>query len=336
LLTGFKRRLRGYDVVTAQSGQEALDLLPNVFPDIVLLDIGMADMDGYEVCRKIRQDPKHCFVKIVFISGRIELADRLKGYQAGADDFLCKPFEYEELMAKLRVLERLQKAEMVDRMKADFLALASHETWTPIGIIENACDVLLSADDMDRSTRRRMIEAISDATEWIAHQAEVTILACKLRAGYELNLDLVSASWLSSFCVNGLQGRLDERNLKVDQAVEDLTLHIDQALMIRAITYVLENAIEHTPDGGTITITAIEEDNACVLSVADQGDGISEEDRGRIFEAFSTSRDIIHHHKGLGLSLTLARHISELHGGSIELVNSDENGSTFAFILPLG
>lgn len=95
----------------ASSGEEALEALGAFTPDLVLLDIMMPGIDGYEVCRKIRADSKYALIKIILVSGKAMIEERLKGYEVGADDYMTKPFEPEELLAKAKVFLRLIQAE---------------------------------------------------------------------------------------------------------------------------------------------------------------------------------------------------------------------------------
>ena len=120
----------------AISGEDALAQLETFFPDIILLDIVMPGIDGYEVCKRIRGEEKHRFVKIMMTSEKSMIVDRLKGHRAGANDFISKPLIEDELLAKLEVFSKFNRMEEVDLLKTAILNILSHETRTPYnGII---------------------------------------------------------------------------------------------------------------------------------------------------------------------------------------------------------
>ena len=104
-----------YIVETAESGEQALEVLPLFKPDPILLDIQLPAMNGYEVCRKIRADNQYRFTKIIMVSGHARVNERLMGYEAGADDYIGKPFDKEELLAKISVFTQLKNKEELDQ-----------------------------------------------------------------------------------------------------------------------------------------------------------------------------------------------------------------------------
>lgn len=131
-----------YQIKVAFSGKEALLLLESYSPEIILLDVIMSDMDGIELCRKIKSRRCHEFAKIIMISGMAMIEDRLKGYEAGADDYLAKPFIQSEFLAKLSVYSKLSRMEEVDSLKAIALNLICHETRTPLNGIVMGSELL--------------------------------------------------------------------------------------------------------------------------------------------------------------------------------------------------
>ncbi|PCI24204.1 MAG: hypothetical protein COB67_11835 [SAR324 cluster bacterium] len=106
-----------YTLHVSFSGEEGLDNICSFAPDIVLLDVMMPGMNGYEVCRHIRQNPQLAFIKVILVSAKAMLNERLEGYEAGADDYITKPFDHSELIAKLQVFQRLKYAEEMNKVK---------------------------------------------------------------------------------------------------------------------------------------------------------------------------------------------------------------------------
>jgi len=122
-----------YNIHLASSGEEGLALLnSNPRIDVILLDIMMPGLDGYQTCQRIRQNALFSHVKIILVSSKVKLDERLLGYQVGADDYITKPFEASELLAKIKVFLRLKTAEEIDRIKTNFITLFNHEARTPL------------------------------------------------------------------------------------------------------------------------------------------------------------------------------------------------------------
>ena len=134
-----------YELKVASTGEEALAVAPDWRPDLVLLDIMMPGIDGYETCRRLLAVPELRHTKVILVSAKAMVADRIEGYQAGADDYITKPFQPEELEAKVRVFLRLKSAEEVNELKGRFLANMSHEIRTPMNGVIGMTELLLDS-----------------------------------------------------------------------------------------------------------------------------------------------------------------------------------------------
>ncbi|MDH5216715.1 MAG: response regulator, partial [Gammaproteobacteria bacterium] len=124
-----------FAIETAVTGEEALQKIAVFEPDVILLDIMLPDISGYDICKKLRENDQLRLVKVLFVSGLVELDDRLHGYAVGADDYVTKPVNADELLAKVKVYSRLRKIEEIDEYKNTFMSLISHETSTPLNAI---------------------------------------------------------------------------------------------------------------------------------------------------------------------------------------------------------
>ena len=131
-----------YILKTAVAGEEALEIAPDFLPDVVLLDIMMPGMGGYEVCRLLREHSTLRYTKIIMVSAKAMVHERLNGYEAGADDYVTKPFDEDELLAKVRVYTRLKHVEELNKLRSEFTSTVTHEMRTPLtitkGVILNA------------------------------------------------------------------------------------------------------------------------------------------------------------------------------------------------------
>ena len=323
-----------YTIKTAQSGEEALDILPGYRPDIILLDIMMPGLDGYEVCRQIRNERRYAFIKIILVSAKTLIDDRLKGYEVGADDYVTKPFVKRELLAKTNVFARLKHEEEVNQLKNDLLTLFSHETRTPLSAIIGLSDILMRNDSIGDDIKTR-IEMISIKAHELLEFAEKTALLCSLKDERRLHYSSSVLDDVFQEIIANLRTPLKEKNISIDlEQLEPIECQADWSLMRKAFAFVLDNAIKYSENNGRIELHASIVNNQCRISFIDYGCGIKPEWLESIFDEFAI-RDIMHHTKGQGLSLAITRHILELHGGAIRVNPDRRQGAHFIMRLPI-
>ena len=149
-----------YNLKTAASGEEALEIANDFRPDITLLDIMMPGIDGYEVCRRMRATPSLRQTKIIMVSAKALVAERLEGYAAGADDYITKPFAEDELQAKIKVYLRLKNVEEVDQLKNGVVSLLGHEMRSQINGILLPTTLLMSDEDMAGVERKMLADMV--------------------------------------------------------------------------------------------------------------------------------------------------------------------------------
>src|SRR5262249_4506566 len=152
-----------YTLKTATCGEEALAVALDFQPALVLLDIMMPGFGGYETCRQIRAHPSLRHIKIIMVSARALVAERLQGYEAGADDYITKPFDEEELVAKVRVHMRLSSLEEVEQFTSDVLTLLRHETRTPLNSMLAPLQMLRAEAEMATEERSMLLDMVYES-----------------------------------------------------------------------------------------------------------------------------------------------------------------------------
>ena len=173
---------RAYRVAAATSGEEALQVAPRFTPDVMLLDIMMPGIDGYETCRRFRAAPELTHTKIIMVSAKALVSERLAGYEAGADDYIVKPFDEDELQAKVRVYLRLRRVEEVNRLKTDILMLLGHETRTPLTTILSPIELVLDDETLSKESRR-LLQMAQDGARRLNEYLDRLIFLSSLHAG---------------------------------------------------------------------------------------------------------------------------------------------------------
>lgn len=321
-----------FDIQKVDSGDKALEVVLTYMPDVILLDIMMPGLDGYETCRKIKENPKLKFIKIILVSGWNSIEDRLKGYECGADDYIAKPFDADELLAKINVYLKLKSMEEVDSIKGDFLSLISHETNTPLNGIIGLSELLLGRDDLS-SEHLELIKMIHESGYRLHDFLNRAKLLCELKTGativksFDLYLGVVKSSVEK---VNKKYMKGVEINIDIDP---ELKLMADWGMISNAVTMLVDNAVKFSNDNGRVDIYTVVDDGRCDLYVVDYGLGISENSIRTIFDEFSVE-DVSHHSSGFGLSLATIKEIASLHGGDIEVSSTPGVKTTFVLSLP--
>ncbi len=322
-----------YVLKTAKNGEEALEIFPKFRPELVLLDIMMPGMTGYDVCRKIRED-KNNSCKIILVSGKAMVEERLEGYDAGADDYVTKPFVDEELNAKVKVFLKLKRTEEVDKIKSDLLSLFSHETRTPLNGIIGMAQLLQTEESLNEDARED-VDLILESGYELLEFVKKTSLLCSLKSGTDLHKisDSLTNHLVPTIAIHKSAAR--ERDITFELSEKVIELNADWSLIDEVLNYTIENAVKFSPAGGIVKVASEStENNTCLIKISDQGEGIDDEWIEKIFDAFAV-KDLMHHNKGQGLSLAISRSIMELHGGSIDVESTPGKGTCFILTLPV-
>jgi len=323
-----------YIIETAASGEEALQVIPEFRPDLILLDIMMPGIDGYEVCRRVRKELQYRFTKIILVSAKALVDDRLQGYDAGADDYITKPFDKKELEAKVRVFSQLKHEEELNQLKGDLLLLFSHETKTPLSVIIGLSEILQKSSDLGDDLKGHL-ETISVKAYQLLEFINKTSLICSLKSGMEPSKSLGSVATHLKGATMELKDAASQKTVTFElDIINDMKLYADWTIVDKALGFVLENAVKFSPERGTVKVQTEQSNGRCVIRIMDQGEGIKKDWIDNIFDEFAI-QNIMHHQKGQGLSLAISRYIMEIHNGTIGVESTVGNGATFILSLPI-
>ncbi len=324
-----------FECALASSGEEALELAPRYRPDLVLLEIVLPGIDGHETCRRIRREPDLQHVKVIMVSSRSDLEDRLRAYEAGADDYLIKPFEARELLAKIGVFLRLKSTEEFDRFRTDVITLLSHEMRTPLTTMLGPAKMLME-ESLDPAQRQELAELIHAGAQRLHRLIEKAQLLGSLWSGsWKPSLQTVNVASALRPLLDRAAARCAPLGIRL---VEDLQpcpeIQTDARGLDQILGSILDNAVRFSPPRGEVRIALTVEGGAVRVAVSDQGCGIRSDFLPRVFEAFA--RDDIHHHTaGQGLSMVIARQIMMRLGGAITVSSEVGAGTTFTVSLPV-
>ena len=329
----------GYQFHYAQSGQRALERLDNVQPDVILLDVMMPQMNGIEVCRQIKADPKWRAVPIVMVTALTSKEDLARCLAAGADDFVSKPVNGLELAARvksmLRIKQQYDRLHNILQLREDMTYTIVHDLRNPLAIIMFAGDVLAAADLPD--FLRRNILRLNDATDRLAHLIDDVLLLGKCEADKlvltQTTVDLVT---MMQAALQDFAPTLEAKQIELHQELPShaIELSVDASLMRRVFDNLLSNALKFSYKQGHISAKVeLQGDEGVLIHIADTGAGVSPDKRKAIFEKYEIGELVIGTRQ-LGLGLAFCKTIVEAHGGQISVTDNLPNGAIFSLFLP--
>jgi len=329
-----------YIVKTAQTGEEAIETVAQFTPDIVLLDIMMPGMDGYQTCEKLREIPSLVDTKIIMVSAKATLPERMKGYEVGADDYLVKPFEEDELMAKVSVYLRLRTTEEISKMKDEFSMAVSHEMRTPLNAVIGFGEYLQESITEDEN--KELCKAIVKSGKTLLQIVEDILNLSQLEKGStEISGDeLVVDDFLGGF-LQDLRDLAESKGLDF-QIIKDAdvpeAVYADAGRLEQCLVKLIDNAIKFTSEGHVhikLSLTEKDETPCLRFNIEDTGIGIDEQKKEVVFESFSQAdSSACRKYCGTGIGLAIARHLAERLSGTLEHKNNSGGGSVFSLTVP--
>ncbi|MBU5615018.1 hybrid sensor histidine kinase/response regulator [Geomonas azotofigens] len=338
-----------YELFFATSGLDALELIRADKPDLILLDIMMPGMDGFELCGILKNDPSTRDIPIIFVTAMIEEEQEIKGLELGAIDYLTKPISPHIVRARVKnhlelkryrdLLETLASA--ADRAKKEFLRSVSHELRTPLTPIIGMTDLVLNQEE--DGNKRKYLGMVQKSALRLLGIVEDLIETSRLEGegGAPENAPFHLKSFLDTVIMEA-QALADGKgltfNVQVEPALPEAVVS-DQGMLHKVLTMLLGNAVKFTPAGAVgleVRRQEVAGEQMLQFSVSDTGVGIDQADLERIFSDFTQSDgSITRSYPGLGLGLTLARRMTELMDGSIWAENLPDGGSVFQLQIPL-
>ena len=344
------RRVLGtsYALTEAESGPRALALVASEDPDVVLLDVMMPGMSGYEVCRRIKSRPDEPLLPVILLTALDGQDDRNEGLAAGADDFLSKPFDRRELLLRTRAFVHLRRNELLVReqvrelaelqaLKDDLVSLMVHDMRNPL------TGLLATLDMLAIELPNDPVQAQQDAADalHLAHRLRTLldeVLQVRMLEEGELRLQLerVRLSEVTREAAETLQGEARARHIELSvSAAGDPVAPMDRKLARRCVENLIANAIKYSRAGDRVEVNVLAESRGARIDVSDRGPGVPEEAKKVVFERFGSVEGRRDNRRGFGLGLYLVSLALAAHGGSAAVLDRPGGGSVFQLIFPV-
>ena len=355
-------RLKGFNVVEAASGQEALNLASEQAFDLVLLDVQMPEMDGFEVCRRLKEQEFTRNVPIIFITGRGDTDDLVNGFKAGAVDYVIKPFNSAELLTRVQthldlkfardtLKQKNAELEKLNKEKGEFLGIAAHDLKNPLATVRWLTDLLKTGT----LPEEKSLETLDKITYSVERMFRLVKTLLDVNAIEEASIDAPLENMNLVFAVADVLAEYEEQaakkgiNLTFQNTATNATLCINAEILGQIIDNLVSNALKYSPPGGNVHIRITNVVNKTEqgeqspeipslvrFSVQDEGEGIGEDEQEKLFTKFTTlsAKPTANEHS-TGLGLFIVKKLTDAAGGTISCQSAKGKGARFILEFPV-
>ncbi|MGH7664979.1 MAG: ATP-binding protein [Gemmatimonadaceae bacterium] len=349
----------GFRTIAAYDGPSALALCFAETPDLCILDVSMPAGDlgvddrstGFEVCRRIKRDPRSARIPVIFVTALNDTTDRVKGIEAGGDDFLTKPHNRLVLGARVRSLLRLKaatdaleesfrKLRELEKVKDDLMKMIVHDLKTPLTSVLAALEMVIDGDfgAITDGQRRALVDAEGKSEDLLALIDDLLEVARLEEATLALDLAPVAPAALLAEVAHEWSVRFQQEGASstIDVADDVPVFEADKALLKRVFGNLIQNALTHSARAVALRLSARRDTDGVLLTVADNGPGIPPQYHEIIFRKFEQVKTPnIPRVRSSGLGLAFCRLVIESHGGRIWVQSEGEGGGGSAFHMRL-
>lgn len=349
----------GCRVIHATDGPSTLQRCAEDHPDLCILDVSMPPGDlgvearetGFEVCRRLKRDPRTARIPVIFVSALNDASDRLKAIEAGGDDFLLKPHNRHVLGARVRSLlklkgatdaleESLKRLRELQKARDDLMRMIVHDLKTPLTSMLATLEMLRDGDfgPVDERPARALSDVEGKAEDLLGLIQDLLDVTKVEEQSLALAPEPIApAALLAEVLFDWeLRFRQEQTTARTEVGDDAPVFHADKTLVKRVLANLVQNAITHSPVPVTVTLAARRDAAGIVLTVSDDGPGIPEEYQGLVFQKFEQVRTPnAPRVRSSGLGLAFCRIAVEAHGGRIWVRSKEGEGSSFHILLPL-
>jgi signal transduction histidine kinase len=340
---------KGYSTLSAFGGAEGIRCLETTTPSLILCDILMPEMDGFQVFRRVRADRRWRSIPFAFLTALSDDETRVTSSEMGVEAYITKPFKIPELVAVISgVLRRAQELQTYTEadtasFKSQLLYTFTHELNTPVSVIRMLTEAMRhNYRRLNEQEMGEYLELLGRSTGELSHIVESMLLALQIDSG---RAQALFREWaapqqvgaLVKSCIDKLMPLAHERGVGIAaQGLEaDLWVLGHEEQMRHIIGRVLDNAIRFSPRGQEVGVVLSQATGQAQLEITDRGPGLSPDEVKAAFDRLRQVNRERQEQQGVGLSLSLVKDLLSLHGGSIQVRSAPGHGSSFIIFLPV-
>lgn len=342
--------LEGYAVLEAENGESALSMLKEGAVHLILSDVNMPGMDGYELFEQVRAHAAWAQIPFIFLTGKDERQEIRHGMAMGADDYLTKPFEPDELLSAVKIrLKRSAESQAAIRtaheLRDTIIRTLSHELRTPMALIMGYGELLeYNVQDMSDEEFHQSLGALRRGSKRLMDTVESCLLLSKLKAGATADLfDVVPREMAEPdeqliYILDAFKNQAAAQNVSLDlrPGSAGVTLAVNHESFVEIVNRLVDNAIKFSKkEGGRVVLTTRQEEGFWRLDVADEGVGIDSDQLPLLFVSFGQVDREKMEQQGCGLGLSIVQELVKLYGGRVAVESELGQGSCFTVLLPL-
>lgn len=363
---------RGYEVLLANNGEMALKVASKAHPNVILLDVNMPDMDGYEACRRLKAAPETREIPVIFVTANDDPESLVQGFRAGGVDYITKPFKEQEVLMRVEThlkihslksalrasnreladknaaleteVERRREAESraneANEAKSRFLSFISHEMRSPLNAIIGFSEELVDALEAETQTESRAdAQSIHRSGHHLLSLINNLLELSKIEAGkMDLDLEEFCPRQLIHELARDMEPLIRKRanTLRIEEESLPSPMRADPTKTKQALMNLISNASKFTENGSIAIKLSHENGEGVRIDVTDSGIGMNSEEMGRLFEAYQQANEqTSKRYGGTGLGLAISRQYCRLMGGDLSVASAPGRGSTFSIRLPI-
>ncbi|MEQ8190665.1 MAG: hybrid sensor histidine kinase/response regulator [Candidatus Eremiobacterota bacterium] len=356
---------KDYDIAISRNGCQAINMLEDIHPDLILLDIMMPDLDGFKVCRTLKDNPRTREIPVIFLTAKEETEDLVQAFELGAVDYVTKPFNGLELLARVQthldlkfardtqrellikleenlkeIKEKNEKLEELNKIKNEFLGMAAHDLRNPLGVIQVTSEYLLLLDLNNNMSEEQidLLREINTSSEYMRDMLNELLDITAIESG-QLKLEIKVEDYIKflKHIIKLNKPLADRKEISLELKVKDIIppMSFDRNKITQVLNNLITNAIKFSWPDTEISIEVRKEDDFIVTGIIDQGQGIPFDEISNIFKPFQkTSVKATAGERSTGLGLAITKKIVEGHGGKISVESTVGKGTKFYFTLP--
>lgn len=333
----------GYNLHFAQNGEATLKQIEKISFDLILLDVMMPGMDGFDVCEKIKSQEKSKDIPVIFLTAKTDDDAIARGFECGGVDYVTKPFTPTELVARVKTHLQLRSREMelkdLNNTKDTLLSVISHDLRTPFFNIMSLGELLIkNYKTYSEDEIKDLIDNIVQASRLSHNLLENLLNWTRVQTGKMMfNPEQLNLKEIIKYNVGFVQPQAGNKNIKCEYKIDDdLEIYADKNMLNTIIRNLITNAIKYTTRGGNVLVKAMKNKKKALVEVVDTGIGMPAEIVRKLLSrnSFKTTPGT-EQETGSGFGLVLTSEFVEKNGGKLFIESSVGKGSTFGFTIPL-